>query len=95
VRRDDLHLDFEKALASHKGKVLSRRELANILQRMFPGFPDGSCVPTDHAEPSAKHVNQCRKCATPDHQILDTVVDGRGVPFKARYRVRDFRPFPR
>jgi len=91
-REGGLHVRFEQALKPHVGRELSKREMKEILQRTFPQFPDGSVVPTDHAEPSPNHVNQCRICANPAFQILDTVVDGLGKPGVARYRVRDFKP---
>jgi hypothetical protein len=94
MKRDNLHLDFEMAFRDQIGKTLSKKEMKNILQRIFPGFPDGSIVPTDHAEPSSNHVNQCRKCADPEYQIFDTVIDGHGKPGIARYRVRNFKPLP-
>jgi hypothetical protein len=95
MKRDNLHLDFEMAFRDRIGMTLSKTEMKEILQGTFPGFPDGSVVPTDHAEPSPKHVNQCKKCANPAYQILETVIDGEGKPGRARYRVRDFKPFPR
>lgn len=97
MKRKNLHLDFEQAFSSRIGETFSRREMMGILQGMFEGFPDGSVVPTDHAEPTSNHVNQCRKCADPDYRIfdtLDTVIDREGAPGKVRYRVRDFKPFP-
>jgi len=94
MKRDNLHLDFEMAFRDQIGNTLSKREMKEILQRIFPGFPDGSVVPTDHAAPTSNHVNQCRKCANPDYQIFDTVIDGHGKSGIVRYRVRDFKPFP-
>jgi hypothetical protein len=88
-RRNGLHLKFDQAFRSRAGQVLSKREIGDALQAMFPGFPDGSVIPTDHAEPSPNHVNQCRTCANPEYQIFDTVVDGHGRPGMARYRVRN------
>lgn len=91
-RGKGLHFKFEEAFESHVGRVFSRREMKRILQEMFPGFPDGSVVPTDHAEPSSDHVNQCRKCANPDFRIFDTLADNRAGLGAARYRVRDYKP---
>lgn len=90
-KKDDLHFHFEQAFQGHTGKVFSRREMIEIAKGIVPG----SVLPTDHAEPDPKHTNQCNKCVDPTYRIFDTVVDGQGLPGKARYRVRDFKPFPR
>lgn len=76
------------------GQELSRAEIRAILQETFENFPDGSVVPTDHAERSPRHVNQCGKCSFPDYQIFDTLHEGDGRQGVARYRVRAFKPFP-
>jgi hypothetical protein len=89
-RSKDLHGQFGLVFSSREGQVFSRREIRDRLQAIFPDFPNGSVVPTDHAEPSPNHVNQCSKCADPRFQIFDTVVDGDGRPGVARYRVRNF-----
>ena len=89
-RGNSLHFQFEQAFHSRVGQVLSKREIGDMLQAMFPNFPDGSVVPTDHAEPSVDHVNQCRNCANSEFRIFDTVVQGYGRPGIGRYRVRDF-----
>jgi hypothetical protein len=94
MKRKNLHHHFEMAFGDQIGKSSSRLEMIEILQRKFPGFSDGSIVPTDHVEPSSNHVNQCRKCANPDYQIFDIVNDGQGKPGLASYRVRDFKPYP-
>jgi hypothetical protein len=89
-RGNSLHFQFEQAFHSRVGQVLSKREIGDLLQAMFPNFPDGSVVPTDHAEPSLDHVNQCRKCASSEFRIFDTAVQGYRRPGIGRYRVRDF-----
>ena len=90
----DLHSRFEHAFKGRVGQEFSREEIKRTLQSIFDDFPDGSVVPTDHAEPTSHHVNQCRKCADPRYRIFDTVLDGQGIPGMARYRVRDFKSFP-
>lgn len=90
----DLHSKFEWALRDHVGELYSRRQIQDILRVAFPDLPIGSVVPTDHAEPSTEHVNQCKKCAHDAYRIFDTVVDGEGKPHRARYRIRAFEPFP-
>jgi hypothetical protein len=94
MKRANLHLDFEQAFREHVGKVFSRAQIGEILRSMFSDFPDGSVVPTDHAELSPAHVNQCRKCSDPKYQIFDTIVEGQGIRERARYRVRNFEPYP-
>lgn len=89
-KNKNLHYRFEQAFHSRIGDVLSRQEIRETLQSMFPDFRVGSVVPTDHAEPSTAHVNQCSKCANPNFRIFDTVVEGHGQRGIARYRVRDF-----
>ena len=85
-----LHRCFEKTFRPRVGQEFSRLEMVKLLQAEHDGFPDGSVVPTDHAEPSPERVNQCRKCADPRYQIFDTVT----TRSKPRYRVRKFEPFP-
>jgi hypothetical protein len=91
---NDLHARFEQAFRERVGQVFSRQEIKKILQDIFKDLPDGSVVPTDHAEPAPHHVNQCRKCADPRYRIFDTEKDGQGASGIARYRVRGFEPFP-
>jgi hypothetical protein len=93
MKKVDLHSRFEIALRASVGKILSRQQLVEILQNAFPELPEGSVVPTDHSERNPKHVNQCKKCADPTFRIFDVVVDGEGVPGRARYRVRNFKSF--
>ena len=83
----NLHSCFEQTFRSRVGQSFTRQQLLALLQSEHPGLPDGSVVPTDHAEPSPKHVNQCRKCLDPDYQIFDTVQ----TDAKPSYRVRDFQ----
>ena len=94
MKRDNLHQDFERTFREYIGKEFSRAQIKSILQNMIPDFPDGSVVPTDHAEPTSAHVNQCRKCSDPKYRIFDTIKNGEGIAGKARYRVRDFEPYP-
>lgn len=94
ARAKSLHGDFEYAFRNRAGEVLSRDTIGAILRDTFGTFPAGSVVPTDHAEPSADHVNQCRKCADSDYQIFETVIEGNGKSGMARYRVRTFKPYP-
>lgn len=94
ARTRNLHADFEYAFRNRTGEVLSRATIGAILRDTFGTFPAGSVVPTDHAEPSADHVNQCRKCANPDYQIFETVIEGNGKFGVARYRVRAFKSYP-
>ena len=94
TRTSSLHSDFQLAFHDRMGQVLSRAEIREILEVAFDNFPVGSVVPTDHAEPSSEHVNQCRHCANPDYQIFDTVIDGKGRDGEARYRVRAFMSCP-
>ena len=94
-KRAGIHFHFEKAFQNRAWEELSRPAILEVVQGMFPGFPVGSVVPTDHAEPDPNHVNQCNKCADPSHRIFDTVKEGHCLPGKAIYRVRDFKLFPR
>jgi hypothetical protein len=91
MRTGSLHSDFEHAFSNRVGQVFSRAEIRQILEETFGKFPVGSVVPTDHAEPSPDHVNQCAKCSYPEHRIFETIIDGQGKHGIARYRVRDFR----
>lgn len=91
-RQKSLHLKFEQTFRSRVGQVLSKREIAEALQREFPDLPNGSVVPTDHAEPGGEHVNQCRKCADRALQIFDTIVPELRRSGVGRYRVRAFAP---
>ena len=86
------HQKLEKALAPYRGsdREFSRAEIGDIVQEMFPEFKAGSVLPTDHAEPSDKHVNQCSVCRAEAYQILTTVVDGDGKPHVGKYKVREF-----
>lgn len=93
-RTDSLHSDFENAFRNRAGQELTRAEIRAILQETFENFPNGSVVPTDHAERSARHVNQCCKCDFADYQIFETLREGDGRQGVARYRVRAFKPFP-
>jgi len=93
-KENSTHHRFEVALKDQIGKTFSRPELIRILQKDFRSLPEGSVVPTDHAEPSSNHVNQCTKCANPDYQILDTVTEGQRKHGKALYRVRNFKRLP-
>jgi hypothetical protein len=93
-RTGSLHSDFEQAFSNRVGQVFSRAEIRQILDETFGKFPVGSVVPTDHAEPTPDHVNQCSRCSDPKHRIFETVIDGQGRQGIARYRVRDFRPWP-
>ena len=88
----NLHSKFERALRNHIGEVYSRRQIQEILQGAFLDLPNGSVVPTDHAEPNAAHVNQCKICAEEAHRIFETALDGEGKPHRARYRVLAFEP---
>ena len=94
TRTGSLHSDFEHAFRSRVGQILSRAEIQAILEDTFGDFPAGSVVPTDHAEPTADHVNQCTKCSQTEYRIFETVIDGQGRHGIARYRVRDFKPYP-
>lgn len=94
ARTKSLHADFEYAFRNRTGEVLSRDTIGAVLRDTFRSFPDGSVVPTDHAERSADRVNQCRKCENTDHQIFETVTEENGRPGLARYRVRAFKPYP-
>lgn len=85
--RIDLHAKFELAFSGRVGDVLSREQIKQIIQIAFPEMP----VPTDHAESSSDHANQCCKCADDAYRIFDTVLDGKGKPNRARYRVRAFQ----
>ena len=88
------HQRLEAALAPYKGsdREFSRAEIGNIVQQCSPKFKAGSVLPTDHAEPSDKHVNQCSVCRDERHQILTTVVDGDAKPHVGKYKVREFKP---
>ena len=92
-----LHQKFEEALDPHKGssKHFSKKELGKIIQDLFPEVPNGSVLPTDHAEPSIRHVNQCPVCREEAYQLLTTAVDGEGKPQTAEYKVRNFQQSPR
>jgi hypothetical protein len=91
MRTGNLHSDFEHAFRGRIGEVYSRAEIREILVNTFENFPVGSVIPTDHAEPSLDHVNQCAKCSELEFQIFETVIDGEGKQGAARYRVRDFK----
>ena len=88
------HQKLEEALAPYKGsdRQFSRAELGDIVRQKFHEYKAGSVLPTDHAEPSDKHVNQCSVCRDERYQILTTVVDGDGKPHFGRYKVREFKP---
>ena len=86
------HQKLGDALEQYRGtdRLFSRAGIKEIVQKMYVDFKDGAVLPTDHAEPSAHHKNQCRVCADPRFQLLETAIDGFGRPHAARYKVRSF-----
>ena len=88
-KKRNLHRCFEQTFDPHVGEQFRRAQMVKMLQGQHTGFPDGSVVPTDDAEPSPEHVNQRKKCSEARYQIFDTVDRHGDNPV---YRVSAFQP---